>query len=365
MESIENTVYSEIFSGEGQNSWQSLCGRDDDVESVFGQGSEGETNLFALTSELSWLGEKAEEVERFLQIESHHEGHQANSALNSIICQVITTSTSISSQSQRLSSASEEEVIEMEEAEILAEQSHLCSICGKEFRRDGNVRIHMRSHGEPYKSQKTLISSTPKDRRSSYSCPFQGCRYNRRHPSFKRLKSMVSLRNHYRRRHCAKMYTCNNCGKEFSFVGDLKTHGNKCGHSTWQCSCRLTFSTRNKLLRHVALGRQGHKSVLSALVATSGHGENSSGDDKTPEHYAEELNNVFAIQDSPILTESPPGFGSDEDVLMMGVGSNSIEQNEYRGYERIENEFTFSGEDREGSKLYASLFWQNGDLLWP
>ncbi|GLJ12684.1 hypothetical protein SUGI_0195740 [Cryptomeria japonica] len=361
MESIENTVYSEIFSGEGQNSWQSLFGRDDDDESVFGvgQGSEGETNLFALTSELSWLGEKAEEVERFLQSESHHERHQANSALNSIICQVITTSTSILSQCQLLSSASEE-VIEMEETEILAEQSHLCSICGKEFRRDGNVRIHMRSHGEPYKSQKTLISSRPKDRRSSYSCPFQGCRYNKRHPSFKRLKSMVSLRNHYRRSHCAKMYTCNNCGKEFSFVGDLKTHGNKCGHSTWQCSCSLTFSTRNKLLRHVALGRHGHKPVLSAPVATSGHGENSSGDKKTPEHCDEDFN-VFAVQDSPILTESPPGFGSDEDVLMMGVGSNSIEENVY-GYDQMENEFTFSGED---SELYASLFWQPGDLLWP
>ncbi|GLJ12686.1 hypothetical protein SUGI_0195790 [Cryptomeria japonica] len=291
---------------------------------------EGETNLFALTSELSWLGEKAEEVERFLQSESHDEEHQANSTLNSIICQVITTSTSILSQCQRLSSASEE-VIEMEEADILAEQSHLCSICGKEFRRDGNVRIHMRSHGDPYKSKKTLISSRRKDRKSSYSCPFQGCRYNRRHPYFKRLKSTVSLRNHYRRSHCAKI---------------------------------LSFSTRNKLLRHVALGRQGHKPVLSAPVATSGHAENSSGDDKTPEHYAEEINNVFAVQDSPILTESPPGFGSDEDVLMMGVGLKATEQNEY-GDERIESEFTFSGEDSEGSELYASLFWQNGDLIWP
>ncbi|GLJ12683.1 hypothetical protein SUGI_0195730 [Cryptomeria japonica] len=356
---VMEVIEREIFSQEVENSWQPFSGNDGD-KSVLGNGDEGETNLFSLTSELSWLGDKAEEVKCFLQNESHD---QANSNLNSIIYQVIATSASILSQCQRLSFAGEEEIVEMEAAEILAEHSHLCSICGKEFRRDGNVRIHMRSHGEQYKSKEALTSNRLKDRsRSYYSCPSQGCRHNRRHPNFKHLKSMVSMRNHYRRRHCAKMYTCNNCGKEFSFVGDLKTHGNKCGHSTWRCSCNLTFTTRNKLLRHVALGRQGHKLVLLAPAVAAHNGENSTDIDKTPEHSAQDLNN-FAAQDSPILTEGLPSYGNGQDVLMMGAGWNGIEESQY-GYERMESEVIFSSEDSEGSELYASLFWQRGDLLW-
>ncbi|GLJ12688.1 hypothetical protein SUGI_0195880 [Cryptomeria japonica] len=340
MEAIGKTVNSELLMG--NNSWQTTCSNDDH-KSVLGLGKEEEINLFALKSGLSGFGEKIKELEqRSFQSKSHDKELQGNSA-------AITTSASILSKCQRLSFAGEEEVVEMEEVDILAEQRHLCSICGKEFRREGNVRIHMRSHGEQCK---TLTSSRPKDRRSNYSCPFEGCRYNRCHPKFKHLKSMVSLRNHYKRSHCAKIYACNNCGKEFSFVGDLKSHGNKCGRSTWRCSCNLSLSTRNKLLHHVTLR---HKPVPPAPVVG-----NATSNDETLELSAQELSS-FAAQDSPILTESSPGCGSDENVLMMGVGSNNMEQNEYE-YEKMENELSLSSEDRE---LYASVFWQSRDLLWP
>ncbi|GLJ12682.1 hypothetical protein SUGI_0195720 [Cryptomeria japonica] len=275
---VKETIRNENLSDDGDKSWKPVCCNDDDK---FGleDGNEGETNLFALSAELSWLGEKAEEVKRFLQSESHDVQEQPNS----IICHEIVTSSSIFSQChQSLSFPGGEEIVEMEEADILAEHTHLCSICGKEFRRDGNVRIHMRSHGEEYKSKKTLTSSKPKDQKSFYSCPFQGCTHNRRHPNFKHLKSMASLRNHYRRTHCARIYACNNCGKEFSFLGDLKTHGNKCGHSKWQCSCSLSFSTRNKLLRHLGLGCHGHKPVPPAPAVSALNGENSTGNDKPP-----------------------------------------------------------------------------------
>ncbi|GLJ12689.1 hypothetical protein SUGI_0195940 [Cryptomeria japonica] len=354
MEVTQEKVNSEILKG--NHTWQPVCGKDDN-KSVLGLRKEEQINLFALTSGLFGLGEKTEEAEQILQSKSHDEQEQPNSALNSIVYQVIATSASIFSQCQRLSFAGEEEIVEMEEADILAEHTHLCTICGKEFRRDGNLRIHMRSHGDQqYKSHRTLTSRRPKERRSYYSCPFQGCRHNRHHPSFKHLKSMVSLRNHYRRSHCAKMYACNNCGKEFSFVGDLKTHGNKCGHSTWHCSCTLTFSRRDKLLRHVALGRQGHKPVPPSPAIVAPNGENSGGNDKTLENSAQDLNN-FAAQDSPFLTEGLHGYGNDQDVLLMGVGVNSIEESEYAD-ERMQSEINFSSES------YASLFWQHGDLLW-
>ncbi|GLJ28745.1 hypothetical protein SUGI_0566580 [Cryptomeria japonica] len=341
---MEDRIKSGILKGE--QSRQPMCGKEDDKSVVgVGHSKEEETNLFSMTC---GVGEKSDEVEsRSLQSES-----QANSALNSISCQVIATSSSDLSQCQRLSFAGEEEleeIVEMEEAEILAEQSHLCSICGKEFRRAGNVRVHMRSHGEQYKTREALVSicSTAKVGRSYYSCPFQGCRHNRRHPNFKHLKSDVSVKNHYRRSHCAKIYACNNCGKEFSLVGDLKSHANKCGRSLWRCSCTLTFSTRNKLLRHVGKGGQGHKRLPNHS-------------DKTPQHSVQDLN------DLSISTEFPPGHGSDKDVLMMGVGCNDIQRQSEYGYDTIEqSDFTFSSEDSEASKFYASLFRNHADPLWP
>ncbi|GLJ12687.1 hypothetical protein SUGI_0195810 [Cryptomeria japonica] len=286
---MEETFRSEVLSHEDENSWQPDCGNHAH-KFVVEHGDEGEANLFALTSELSWLQEKAEEVKRFLQREIHDDQEQPNLALNSIICQEIATSGSILSESQSLSFAGEEEILEMEEDDILAEHSHLCSVCGKEFQRDGNVRIHMRSHGEEYRGKETLTSSRPKGQKSCYSCPFMGCTHNRRHPHFKHLKSMASLRNHYRRSHCARMYACNNCGKEFSFLGDLKTHGNKCGHSKWQCSCSLSFSTRNKLLRHVGMGRQGHKPVRPPPAVAAPNVEISTGNHRQPVRFAQNPN---------------------------------------------------------------------------
>ncbi|GLJ28743.1 hypothetical protein SUGI_0566460 [Cryptomeria japonica] len=335
-EVLEETVKSGILRGE--QSSQPVCGEEDDKPVVgVGNSKEDQTNLFALTC---GIVEKCDELDsRSLQTES-----QEKSALNSIIYPAIATSPSVLSQCQRLSFAGEEEeIIEMEEAEILAQQSHLCSICGKEFRRAGNVRVHMRSHGDQYKSREALVSvcTTPKVGRSYYSCPFQGCKHNRRHPNFKHLKSDVSLKNHYRRSHCAKIYACNKCGKEFSLVGDLKSHGNKCGRSTWRCSCSLTFSTRNKLLRHVAKGGQGHNPL-------PGHS------DKTPQHSVQDLN------DLSISAECPPAHSNDKDVLMMGVGSTSVQpQNEY-GDDTIEQ-----SEDSEANEFIASLFRQNEDLHWP
>ncbi|CAI6008773.1 unnamed protein product [Closterium sp. NIES-65] len=153
-------------------------------------------------------------------------------------------------------------------------------VCGKGFKRDANLRMHMRGHGDAYKGATSLSrpalsaarsathpaarsATHPAARPQRYSCPEPGCKRNQQHPEFQPLKTILCVKNHYRRTHCAKQYTCSRCGvKQFAVLADLRTHEKHCGRSSWKCSCGSSFSRKDKLLGHLS-HFTGHHAVAA------------------------------------------------------------------------------------------------------
>lgn len=161
------------------------------------------------------------------------------------------------------------DVVELDAAELLAEHVHYCDICGKGFRRDANLRMHMRAHGDRFKTLDALSrpgqAKPPAGRDVRFSCPYAGCNRNRAHRRFRPLKSAVCARNHFRRSHCPKLYACERCGgkKRFAVLADLRSHLRHCGEEAqWRCSCGTTFSRKDKLFGHLALF-EGHMPAIT------------------------------------------------------------------------------------------------------
>ncbi|KAG4975338.1 hypothetical protein JHK87_032159 [Glycine soja] len=201
-------------------------------------------------------------------------------------------------------------IVELDAIEILAEHMHFCEICAKGFRRDSNLRMHMRAHGEQFKTVEALAkpSETTAQRRATrFSCPFEGCNRSKLHRRFRPLKSVICVKNHFKRSHCPKMYTCERCRKKhFSVLSDLRSHAKHCGgEARWKCTCGTTFSRKDKLFGHIALF-EGHAPALAC--DEEGKGKQVVEDDEDPMLMNE---SEFESDNCLLNQELPEGFFDD------------------------------------------------------
>ncbi|CAI5506987.1 unnamed protein product [Closterium sp. Naga37s-1] len=152
-------------------------------------------------------------------------------------------------------------IVELRVAELTNDQMHFCDACGKGFKREANLRMHIKGHSRmapmhpaaaspPFSSS---LSPSVDPAQCRFSCPVAGCKRHREHAAFQPLKTVLCVRNHYRRSHCPKLLACSRCGgaKRFAVLADLRTHEKHCGLTSWTCSCGSRFSHKDKLMAHL------------------------------------------------------------------------------------------------------------------
>ncbi|MFS8007341.1 putative transcription factor C2H2 family [Helianthus anomalus] len=227
------------------------------------------------------------------------------------------------------------DIVELDAVELLAEHLHFCEFCGKGFKRDANLRMHMRAHGNRFKTlealskpEKSVIDSSESNgaKTRRFSCPFSGCSRNKLHKKFRPLKSVICVKNHFKRSHCPKMYSCNRCHKKnFSVLADLKSHLKHCGETKWKCSCGTSFSRKDKLFGHIALF-EGHMPAMpvAADVAVEDGGKAKAVMPPPPQQPPTIVDNVDWVDNGMTFD----GLGSiiDDDFCLQDIlGPGSME----------------------------------------
>ncbi|KAJ4715760.1 protein SENSITIVE TO PROTON RHIZOTOXICITY 1-like [Melia azedarach] len=240
---------------------------------------------------------------------------------------------SVSEKTEQVSGKTECEldcdIMEIDAVELLAEHIHFCDICGKGFKRDANLRMHMRAHGNEYKTPEALAKpdkGNETGRKTRFSCPYEGCNRNKKHKKFRPLKSVVCVKNHFKRSHCPKMYSCDKCNKKnFAVLSDLKSHYKNCGESRWKCSCGTSFSRKDKLFGHVALF-EGHMPEVEEKLKDHDDLDDHDDDDEEEEENQERKSikgNDYGTENG-IFEGLLDGFGSIENFSLQDVLGNDF-----------------------------------------
>ncbi|XP_072975428.1 zinc finger protein MAGPIE-like isoform X1 [Typha angustifolia] len=162
---------------------------------------------------------------------------------------------SITQISPRFCSDPKAEVITLSPRTLLSSSTYTCDTCGKEFRREQNLRIHRRGHSQAWSSPEKKPSSSSSSSSSAeklkraYVCPEEGCVH---HDPNRALGDLTGIKKHYRRKHGERKWACGTCSKRYAVRTDWKAHVRICGSREYECLCGTLFSRKESYLVHRA-----------------------------------------------------------------------------------------------------------------